>query len=340
MPRTRKFSGPLRPGTKSTRTRVAKKPRGGLNKVEKKQTKSIVESAIKKEHALKYFNSQSSDDAVAPQVSIVSNKDEVSVIGYSSTTEFDNAGAAVKYGPQEYQPLYLARPFKESNTSEALKEQALNGQYCLPKIARTSFSIERVYMNAGEGSAAERLATRAHSLPISYRIIKVGFKAQIGTQVKVDPNLDLFVDTFGQPCGIDSDDFDRLDCRNHQINTKKYTKLMDMRGTIQQNNIVSPIYLNNDFADTITQKSGRSMVHMTVPFQLSARKNGKLFYETPGQAGTGPATFTSGGKRELLLIHTWFDNGHLLLGGDNPKAPTAADLQIKSHSVSAFVDAN
>jgi len=52
MPRPRKFAGPLRPGTSSTRQRVAKKPRGGLNKTEKKQTKQIVDSAIKKEHVL------------------------------------------------------------------------------------------------------------------------------------------------------------------------------------------------------------------------------------------------------------------------------------------------
>lgn len=344
MPRTRKFSGPLRPGTTSTRQRVAKKPRGGLNKVEKKQTKKIVDTAIKKTEALKYFDSQSSDNAVAPQTSTVSNKKEVSVIAFSSTTEFDNTSTALKYGPQDYQPLYLARPFKYNDAVTELAQQALNGQNIIPKIARTSFSVERVaYAVAhAQGGTANPTPNMARSLPISYRILKIGFKAQIGTQTTIDPNTDLFINTFGQEVGIDSNDFDRLDCKFASINTKKYTKLMDMRGTIQQNNIITPSDFAGQLTDIVTGKSGKSNFTMTIPFKLSARKNGKLFYEDPKAAGAQqPATFSSGGRRELICVHTWFDNGHNLLGGTGqPLAPTAADIQIKSRSVSAFIDAN
>lgn len=341
MARTRKFSGPLRPGTTSTRTRVAKKPRGGLNKVEKKQTKKIVAQAIKKEHSLKYFNSQSSDNAVAPKVSAVSNKKEVSVIAFSSTTEFDNQGTELLYGDVSYQPLYMTRPFKTANADESLRAQSLSGQNAIPKVARTQFSIERVaYAVAhAQGGTANPTPNMARSLPIGYRIIKVGFKAQIGTQTTIDINHDLFINTFGQECGIDSNDFDRLDCRYASVNTKKYTKLMDLHGVIEQNNIITPSDFAGQLTDTVTGKNGKCNVHMTVPFKLSARKNGKLFYEDANDAGV--KTFTSGGRRELLLIHTWFLNGHTLLGGDGqPQAPTSADLQIKSRSTSAFVDAN
>jgi hypothetical protein len=79
---------------------------------------------------------------------------------------------------------------------------------------------------------------------------------------------------------------------------------------------------------------------MTIPFMLSQRKGGKLFYDQPQQAGTGPSTFTSGGKRELLVCFFTFENGHTLLGGtDQLKAPIASDIQIKFKSTSAFVDA-
>lgn len=321
----------------------AKAPKSGLNKVEKKQTKKIVANAIKKEHALKYFNSDGTTGARYPAVSGVGNVKEVSVIGYSSTTEFDNTGSALKYGSQDLKPLYLSRPFKENATTEAHAEQAIDGQYCLPKIARTAFSIERVRYSISNSANSEVDANMARSLPISYRIIKVGFKAQIGTETTVNPNLDLFTDRYGQPIGIDQDGFHRLDCRHLNINTKKYTKLMDMQGTIQQNNLITPFY-NYDstvWTDAVSQKSGKSMINLTIPFQLSARKNGKLFYQTPQQAGAGPNTFTSGGKRELLLFHFWYDNAHLLVGNEGqPTAPDANDIQIKSHSTSAFVDAN
>ncbi len=346
MPRPRKFSGPLRPGTSSTRQRVAKKPRGGLNKTEKKQTKQIVETAIKKEHVLKYFNSSSTDGdaAISPQVTTVGNNKEVSVVAFSSTTEFDNTGAAVKFGPQDYVPLHLARPFKENNADESLNAQALNGQYIIPKRATTTFSIERAHYDVPVDENLSPDINAARSLPIYYRIIKVGIKAQQGNAIVIDPNLDIMIDSFGQPYGPDSDNFNRLNMRVSPINTKKYTKIMDVTGTINQNSIFTPI--DTDVGGILkgtTQfysKPGPSLKHMTVPFMLSARKGGKLFYDQPQQAGTGPSTFTSGGKRELLLCFFTYENGHGLLGAEGqPKAPVAADIQIKFKSTSAFVDA-
>jgi len=333
--RPRKFSGPLRKGQTSIR---------GLNKTEKKQTKQIVDSAIKAEHVLKFFDSNSTGGsaAISPQTTTVGNNKEVSVVAFSSTTEFDNAGAAVNFGPQEYVPLNLAKPFKENNADESLNAQALNGQYIIPKKATTTFSMERVRYSVSNSENSTIAQSMARSLPIYYRIIKVGIKAQQGNQIVINPNLDIMLDSYGQPYGPDSDDFNRLNMRVSPINTKKYTKLMEMTGTINQNNIVTPIY-NYDatvWTDIVTQKNGPSVKHMTIPFMLSARKGGKLFYDQPQQAGTGPATFTSGGKRELLLCFFTFENGHSMLGAEGqPKAPDLNDIQIKFKSTSAFVDA-
>ena len=266
-----------------------------MNKTEKKQTKQIVDSAIKAEHVLKYFNSSSTDGgaAISPQTTTVGNNNEVSVVAFSSTTEFDNAGAAVKFGPQDYVPLHLARPFKENNADESLNAQALNGQYVLPKRATTSFSIERVHYDVPVDENLSPDINAARSLPIYYRIIKVGIKAQQGNAIVIDPNVDIMIDSFGQPYGPDSDNFNRLNMRMSPINTKKYTKIMDMTGTINQNSIFTPI--DTDVGGILkgtTQFYGHSgpyLKHMTIPFMLSARKGGKLFYDQPQQAGTGPA---------------------------------------------------
>lgn len=329
-------------GEKRMKARIAAAKRGGLNKTEKKQTKKIVDAAIKKEHVLKYFDSASNEDAVSPNTSSVSGtKQEVSVLAYSSTTEFDDEGAEIKYGRQAYQPLYLSRPFKESNANASLEAQKLNGQYALPKTARTCFSIERVsyVVPSIHNSQTNPANDLAHSLPISYRIIKFGFKASAGTQNDFDPNLDLFVNSFGQPFGIDSPNFTRLNCKYAPVNTKKYSKLMDIQGTLQQGLIATPNQVDPNYtSDIVTGKSGRNNIHMAVNFKLSKRKGGKLFYKLPQAAGT--TTADSGGQREILAIHTWFDNGHDLLGGTGqPEAPTSADIQIKTKSTSAYVDA-
>ena len=324
------------------RIRLTTKKKSGLNKTEKKQTKQIVENAIKKEHVLKYFDSASNEDAVSPATSTVANtSQEVSVIAYSSTTEFDDEGAAIKYGRQDYQPLYLSRPFKENNANAQLEAQKLNSQYCLPKTARTHFSVERVsyVVPSIPNAAANPVTDLAHSLPISYRIVKFGFKASAGTQTDFDPNTDLYLNSFGQPFGIDSPGFSRLNCKYAPINTKKYQKLMDIQGTLEQGLIATPNNVDVNYtSDIVTGKKGRNLIHMTVPFKLSKRKGGKLFYKLPQAAGT--TTSDSGGQREILAYHFWYDNGHDLLGGANqPVAPTNLDIQIKSKSTSAFVDA-
>jgi len=173
-------------------------------------------------------------------------------------------------------------------------------------------------------------------------MIKVGFKTQVGTAEVLNPNLDLFLDyRTGVPMGIDSSDFDRLQCRYGKINSKKYTKLSDTMFTINQNNIITPLIhprTAGNSTDMFSQKNGSAIKHITVPFQLSQRKNGKLYYEDPNGTST-LETFNSGGQRQLVLIHSWFENGHDLLGAtDQPLAPTSEDLQIKHKCCSAFVD--
>ena len=343
MARPRKFAGPLRPGTKSVRTRVAKKPRGGLNKIEKKQTKNIVENAIKKEHTLKYFNSDKTFTALAPNVSTVGSAlKQVSVLGYSSTTAKNNQAITQKYGSQDIFPFFLAKPFEGVADDHVSETNKPNGSTVIPKIARVAFSIERVRYAVPTDADASPDALAARSLPITVRVIKVGFKTPTGTAEVLDPNTDLFLHyRTGIEMGIDSSDFDRLQCRYAKINSKKYTKLSDTMFTINQNNIITPSNANPSSSSPTSQfytRAGSAIKHMVVPFQLSQRKNGKLYYDDLGTA-VEPDTFTSGGQRQLLLIHSWYENGHDLLGGTGqPLAPTSEDLQIKHLCQSAFID--
>lgn len=321
--------------------RAFRKRNRGLNKSQKKDTKQIVERAMKNEHTLKYFDVDTTFTAAAPAVSTnVNTLKQISVLGYSSTTNENNAGVVQKYGQQDIIPLYLARPFKANGPDAALTPNALNGQYCLPKMARVQFSMERVAYQVGYDTDSNVDVDMAETLPLHYRIIQVEIKAQQGTQEVVNPNRDLFIDVHGNPTGIDEPNFDRLTCKYAAINKKKYTKKMDTQGTIFQNNIISPHHPTPPSltTDNVYQKNGASEKHMSVNFQLSARKNSKLFYEEPQQT-SAVQTFTSGGKRQLLLVHTWFGNGHNLLGGtDQPQAPSANSIQIKHRASAAFVD--
>ena len=327
------------------KARAKRAARSGLNKTEKKQTKAIVESAIKKEHTLKYFDVDTTFTAAAPAVSQQSNAlKQISVIGYSSTTNENNAGATQSYGSQAFVPLFLARPFKENNPTSELATNALNGQYILPKMAKTQFSMERVAYVVGTANSPQSADDdMGETLPIHYRIIKVEIKAQQGTQEVVNPSNDLFLDQHGLPTGVDQPNFDRLVIKYAPINTKKYTKKSDIQGTLFQNNVITPTLVGNAgtanaYTDTVTQKNGASEKYFTVPFQLSARKNGKLFYQDPQQS-SAVQTFTSGGKRQLVLMHFWFGCGHNLLGATNqPQAPTGSSIQIKHKAMAAFVD--
>lgn len=320
---------------------LASAKRGGLNKTEKKQTKQIVESAIKKEHTLKYFNSDDTFTALAPNTSTVGSAlKQVSVLGYSSTTAKDNQGVTQKYGSQNIFPLLLAKPFEAIEDDAVSTTNAPNGNTVMPKIARAAFSIERVRYAVPYDSDDSPDLLAARSVPITIRVIKVGFKTQVGTAEVLNPNLDLFLDyRTGIQTGIDQNNFDRLQCRYGKINTKKYTKLSDTMFTINQNNIITPQQTaTTEKTSFFATRAGSAIKHMVVPFQLSQRKNGKLYYDDIGSA-SDPDTFTSGGQRQLLLIHAWYENGHDLLGATGqPTAPTTEDLQIKHLCQSAFVD--
>ncbi|AXQ66614.1 MAG: putative capsid protein [Cressdnaviricota sp.] len=320
-----------------------KKMTGGLNKTEKKQTKKIAEAVVKKDHVMKYFDVDTTFTAAAPATSVQSNAlKQISVLGYSSTTNENNAGQTQNYGSQALIPLFLSRPFKENNPTSELATNALNGQYILPKMAKTHFSMERVRYNVQSSTNEAVDYDMAESLPCHYRIIKVEIKAEQGTMEVVNPNNDLFIDQHGLPIGIDSPNFDRLVIKYAPINTKKYTKKSDIQGTIHQNNIITPAVAataGSDHTDIVTMKNGASEKYFTVPFQLSARKNGKLFYQDPQQS-SAVQTFTSGGKRQLVLMHFWFGNGHNLLGASpQPNAPSGTTIQIKHKAMASFVDA-
>jgi hypothetical protein len=335
--RPRKFSGPLQKGKTSIK---------GLNKTEKKETKTIVENAIKKEHTLKYFNSDNTFTARGPNTSTVGSAlKQVSVLGYSSTTAKNSADVTQKYGSQDIFPLLLAKPFAGIADDAVSTTNHPNGNTLIPKVARVAFSIERVrfVVPLADTLTSTPSALSGRVLPITIRVIKVAFKTPVGTAEVLDPNKDLFIDyRTGIQTGIDQNNFDRLQCRYGKINSKKYTKLSDNMFTINQNNIINPLLTSDgSTAHTTNQYSsmaGSANKHMVVPFQLSQRKNGKLYYDDLGSS-TEPDTFTSGGQRQLLLIHAWFENGHDLLGASGqPTAPTTEDLQIKHLCQSAFVD--
>jgi hypothetical protein len=334
----------MRPGEKRKGV-IRKKPKAGLTKTEKKQTKAIVSSALKKEHTLKYFDSDNTATAAAPNTSTVGSAlKQVSVLGYSSTTAKNDQGVTQKYGSQDIIPFFLAKPFREDEGDTVLRENAPNGNTVAPKIAKASFSIERVRYKVAYDATSGPDEDSARSLPITIRMMKVAFKTQVGTAEVLNPNLDLFLNyRTGVPTGIDQSDFDRLQCRYGKINSKKYTKLSDTMFTINQNNIITPSLQNPGGTPELSTsqfftRAGSAIKHMTVPFQLSQRKNGKLYFEDPNGTSTLD-TFTSGGQRQLVLIHAWFENGHDLLGGtDQPLAPTSEDLQIKHKCCSAFVD--
>ena len=257
--RPRKFSGPLCKGQTSIK---------GLNKTEKKQTKQIVETAIKKEHTLKYFNSDGTFTALAPNTSTVGSAlKQVSVLGYSSTTAKNSANVTLKYGSQELFPLLLAKPFAGVADDAVSTTNAPNGNTVIPKIARVAFSIERVrYAVPYDNTDAPDLLA-ARSLPITIRVIKVAFKTQVGTAEVLDPNTDLFLNyRTGVQTGIDGANFDRLQARYGKINSKKYTKLSDNMFTINQNNIITSQIYNTERTSLFSTRAGSAIKNMVVPF--------------------------------------------------------------------------
>lgn len=315
-----------------------KSKKGGLNKLEQKQTREIAKKAIMKVADSKYFNCASIDALcndgvdttnVGQQLqrsgTFTDTNYRVMVKGYCTTNTVvgDDITDKYNYGnngtiPSTMENLDLARRYNSGHNFR------MDDQYCVPSLSTLALSITRHYSHPTIGTSA----TFEAQSPIRFRIIHAIPRTSNGmNQAYTEqsrPEDDLFVNETGSPIGITSK-LSIYDIQFFKTNGRRYKIKMDKQFTLN-----SPNSFNSGDGSAGLggfQQLGGSKFQEMLNFKFELGK--KLFYlndldELP----------TTGATNEFILIHAWYPN---LRNQDNSEFAMTPVL-LGGKAISTFKD--
>lgn len=322
---------------------TTKKRRPGLNKVEKKQVKSIAKSTVNKLAETKYFNVASMNRITAAAAwNIIGDQSDVAVYGYSTgknrQTTLSGASSIMKYGQSTVDGsdisltnLNMNRIFlKDEGPDEKLRAFCIEGQTLRPSFNECKWYMNYVAQNTDANPQA--------GLPYRLRIVKVSPRALKGSFQPVDPEQDLFLDQNNQPFGIQTGvvggtpKFTREQFHLAKVNSRRYHVSMDKFCIIHP----SSTYNTNgtEFGDVtmVTSLANKGFFEMTTKHKIGT----ELFYPKGATGGEVNDSYPDTGfEPEYVFIHA------IALGDDNVTSAqrvTPLGMLVTARPVSTFKD--
>ena len=286
-----------------------------------------------------------------------------SVIAFSNTVNSVGNGVQQTYGTngvdgtdQEMYEMEMTRPFMPNGSSDKTPYH-IEGKEITPVSAINKWRLSRdigqllkgFYLNDGGSGGNEQLlippSDLAANLPVICRMIRVCPKLN-QTKNLCFPAVDLFVDTYNNPTGVESADFDENEMLNFKVNRRKYDVVEDKFFRIQngltvqwQRSVWSDDTTSNNRAmlqPIITNTNANCEKLFTTSHQLTARKGGKLHYNQPTQATSLAAD--SGAKREYTMFHFCYAGAETFLNSENTNVVCPLDLRLSTKNTVQFTD--
>lgn len=345
---------------KKMKKRVIRKSKG-LTKAEKTQVKKIANSVISTVAEDKYMNAQRYIGVVPVQSTIGGTR--ISVMGFSTSLTNTPSGQTQAYGYNSNSALEpmkeqkMLRPFVPATGSAQTDAYAVEGRECKPKSAQCKWRFSR---DIGElltnlsGSGYNTQVPNpplqlASNLPIICRMVRVSPK-QTQSNVLCEPRLDLFLDNFNNATGIDTGTFDDTELLTYRINKRRYSVAQDKFFRIQngltvqwQRSILSHADAGVNSATrvvvqpSITNTNANCEKVITTYPQLTAKKHGSVFYDTPDYSQLEAPS--SGHKREFTLLHFMYAGAETFLDENASANPTFPnDIKISASPIVKFTD--
>lgn len=210
MPSVRRYSGPLMRGQKSTRSKPKgyTKKKGGLNKTETKQVKSIANKVVNSKTESKYFNTNAAVNGEVCNAAwkISTQYSDVAVwaysTGYNRQNNPGNENETMKYGVSTVDGseismtnLKLNKVFlNDDGPDEFLRAFTIVGQTIRPSYAECKWFLNLVGQNTDSDNNK--------GLMYRVRVIRVKPRAIKGSFQDIDPQNDLFLNQYDQQFGI------------------------------------------------------------------------------------------------------------------------------------------
>ena len=310
----------------------------------------IAKGAVKDVAVKKFFYTQQVE--TTPSAALNAESNYVSAIGFSTT---NNQASSFGQGPtlpmsfpsgSQIEELHMLTPYTELAPDD-LKRFTPTGKSVQPVSAKCRFNIQRDFsrLEAGFDPANQTFSdTLIENLWTDIRMIQVCPKIASGTSgTNLDPRLDLFVDNYGNFCGIDTTNDPTIsnnEMFTYGVNKRRYEVIADKKYVM--GNPLSVDWTRDDAgAGTRYQPHVRNVnknceLNITTYHRLSQRKHGKIYYNEA--TDTQP---TNGHRREYVFFLFKYRGGDKLIqaiGLDEVNKITPSEVIVKAIPQSKFID--
>lgn len=327
---------------KSPRT-VAQVARSGLNKLEKKQVSAIVQkNAESKYFKTTLFGSPQgfklqtnvADESVIEVMGLAVGKHEqeqlTGTYGYSSS----GGAAATNLSLNMYRTFWkpdinteVDPPTTTGGDIQKYRSFIPDGRVVSPSFNQTKIRIYRESVNTNSDDKAKM------ANGYFYRVIRVKPKKNRFTDVDFDPNLDLFLDNYGEAYGIYSGgdayvpQFQRFELMTSKINNRRYEVMDDINFTLMPPTTTSNGWEGSGtFNGRLVSDSSKGSDKI-ITFNHKANK--RLYYDGKYELISSCQPL-AGNSEELIFIHA------CMIGDDAPNINLQHKVEIKC--VSTFKD--
>lgn len=318
--------------------------------MKKAEIVSIAKKAVKNVAEKKWFNSQQIPNSVPTLPSAATASDRVTGIGYSTTEDTNESGAAVMFCGQQVKEMMCLRPWA-LNTLGADSERkalAMDGKWLQPVSCKTRFRLSRNHTRLDEVSTNTTATpdyplNLAQNCPVIARIMRVTPKLSAGTTTEIAPNSDLFINEYGEALGPEENDFDVKEMLFYKINKRRYTVLEDETVkvlspvTLQYAPVFNSYHNETRYSPIVTNTNAKCERYITMYHQLSKNKGGKCYYEDP-LAAVPPTTATTGHRREYVFMLFAYQGADEIVGSSPVQIKGPTEINIEHVNYSKFID--
>lgn len=322
----------------------------GLNKKERSQVVQLAKKSVQTIAEKKFMNNN--DESLQQQIPHPLPNKVVSCIGYSTTVNAQPDDGAFQYpNGHDIKEMMCLRPFFDTTAYEDLRQYAPDGKEIRPVSCQTRWRLDRDFTKITaqfrnvDGGDDPAPADTGLAMPILCRMVRVN-PILTSTSTECNPAEDAFVNSYGQAFGVDSVNdagqsvFGEEECLFSRLNTRRYKVIQDTKFVLQPGAVVNwtgAASSTNGRAGiaNVTPSYKRCERYLNTSHMLTARKNGKCFYEDPAESTTTNAT--TGNKREYILFH-FFRQGSNLLTGASSAIDAPMDINISVTNVTKFID--
>lgn len=258
-----KFSGPrMRNGSYYSKGKKrGRKSTSGLNKVEKQEVASMINTKAES----KYFECDSALQGQALKVqSTTASNQEIMVRAFTvgpggvalldNTYGYESTGGAAR----SITPMFMARTFDSNTTDSNYKSFLPDGKTVTSSMCRTTWRLHRGKIDTSDAEQDKSAA------PYMVRFIRVRPRSSKFSDVTLVPRLDLFQNNFGVGYGIDSPantyqrNFGLFEMLTSKVNSRKYITVQDIQFQLEAPLVGTQ--LDTDLIETMSSRINQKLI--------------------------------------------------------------------------------